>query len=46
MREPLAEGVLPVLPAEVAAAPDARANPDAGYGDHDDYEEDDPLVVS
>lgn len=45
VREALAQRVLPVLLAEVVAAPDAGADPDAGYGEHDDDEEDHPAVV-
>lgn len=40
-----AEGVLPVLSADVAAAPDAGADPDAYDGDDHDDEENHPLVV-
>lgn len=45
VREALAEGVLPVSLAQVVAAPDAAPDPDAGYGDYDNDEEYDPLVV-
>ncbi len=45
VREALAQGVLAVPLAQVVAAPDAAADPDAGYGDDDDDEEYYPLVV-
>lgn len=45
MSKALAEGVLPVLATEVAAAPNACPDPDTCYEDHDDDKKDDPLVM-
>ena len=39
------EGVLAVFPADVAAVPDAGADPDGNNADDDDDNEDDPLPV-
>lgn len=45
MGEVRTKSVLPVFLAEVAAPPDAGADPDPYDSDDHDDEEDDPLVV-